>query len=88
LLDIDTYRYKGHSMTDPGKYRTKEEIEQFQQQDPVIGLKTQMIERNIINETDYNIIDEELKRISAESVEFAENSEEPPVENIYEDLFA
>lgn len=88
LLDIDTYRYKGHSMTDPGKYRTKEEIEQFQQQDPVIGLKTQMIECNIINETDYNIIDEELKRISAESVEFAENSEEPPVENIYEDLFA
>ncbi|TVQ23632.1 MAG: pyruvate dehydrogenase (acetyl-transferring) E1 component subunit alpha [Spirochaetaceae bacterium] len=88
LIDIKTYRYKGHSMSDPAKYRTREQLEQFQQQDPILVLKAMMIDAKMINDDEYKKIDDDVKKVVNESIEFAENSDEPPVDTMYEDIYA
>ncbi len=88
LLDIKTYRYKGHSMSDPGKYRTKEELEAYKKQDPILQLKSRMIDAGFIDDKAYASIDEKAKKRVNESVEFAESSEEPALHTMYEDILA
>ena len=88
LLDIKTYRYKGHSMSDPGKYRTKQELEEYKQQDPIVMMKIDMQEANMLTDEEYSRLDAQVKQIVQESVEFAEASPEPGLETIYEDIFA
>jgi len=88
LLDVKTYRYRGHSMSDPAKYRTKEEVEQFKQMDPILQLKDEMIEAKLLTEEAYNEIDERLKKQVAEAVDFAEESPEPALHTMYEDIYA
>ncbi|MCB1195255.1 pyruvate dehydrogenase (acetyl-transferring) E1 component subunit alpha [bacterium] len=88
LLEIKTYRYKGHSMSDPAKYRTSEEVSEYKKQDPILILKDTLIEKGIITEHDYQSLDEECKQIALESADFAEESDEPPLETIYEDVLA
>lgn len=88
LLDIKTYRYKGHSMSDPAKYRTKDELESYKQQDPIVQLKDQMIEAKMITEAEYKKIDTAAKELVQAAVEFAENSEEPALHTMYEDILA
>lgn len=88
FLEIKTYRYRGHSMSDPAKYRTREELEEYRQQDPILLLKNAMVEKNIITEEEYKKIDDECKVIANQAVEFAEKSEEPPLESLYEDILA
>jgi pyruvate dehydrogenase E1 component alpha subunit len=86
FFEIKTYRYKGHSMSDPAKYRTKEEMEKFQKQDPIQSLKDRMIEAKMITEEDYKDMDKRLKGIVMESVKFAEESPEPPLSAMYDDI--
>lgn len=88
LLDIKTYRYKGHSMSDPAKYRTKDELESYKQQDPIVQLKEQMIEAKLLTEAEYKKLDTAAKERVQASVEFAENSEEPALHTMYEDILA
>jgi len=88
LLDIKTYRYKGHSMSDPAKYRTKEELEQYKQQDPILILKSRMLDAGMLKDEEFQALDEEAKKIAQESVDFAEDSAEPPISSIYEDVLA
>ena len=88
LLDIKTYRYKGHSMSDPAKYRTKDELESYKQQDPIVQLKEQMIEAKMLTEAEYKKLDTAAKELVQASVEFAENSEEPALHTMYEDILA
>jgi pyruvate dehydrogenase E1 component alpha subunit len=88
LVDMKTYRYKGHSISDPAKYRTKDELEQYKQQDPIIQLKSQMIEAKMISEDDFKKLDDELKKIAQDAVDFAEKSEEPALHTMYEDILA
>ena len=88
FLEIKTYRYKGHSMSDPGKYRTREELDEYRQQDPILILKDAMIENGLLTEAEYEEIDAKYKRISDESAEFAENSPAPAPEELYEDILA
>lgn len=88
FLEIKTYRYRGHSMSDPAKYRTREELNEYRQQDPIILLKEAMIEKDLLTEEEYKRIDDEAKEISNKSVDFAENSEEPGLETLYEDILA
>jgi pyruvate dehydrogenase E1 component alpha subunit len=87
LLDIKTYRYKGHSMSDPAKYRTRDELEAYQQQDPILLLRVQMAENGMIDDKAFEKIDEEVKAKVQESVEFAEESDEPAIETMYEDVY-
>jgi pyruvate dehydrogenase E1 component alpha subunit len=86
FFEIKTYRYKGHSMSDPAKYRTKEEMEKFQKQDPIQSLKDRMIEAKMLTDEDYKAMDKRLKGIVMEAVKFAEESPEPPLSAMYDDI--
>jgi pyruvate dehydrogenase E1 component alpha subunit len=88
LVDVKTYRYKGHSMSDPAKYRTKDELESFKNQDPIISLKDEMIEAKMISEEEYKAMDDEVKAEVNEAIDFAEKSPEPPMHTMYEDIYA
>ncbi|MFP4329571.1 MAG: pyruvate dehydrogenase (acetyl-transferring) E1 component subunit alpha [Alkalispirochaetaceae bacterium] len=88
LIDVKTYRYKGHSMSDPAKYRTKDELETYKQQDPIVQLRLKMREAGVIDEDTFNKLDREVKAQVEEAVEFAEKSEEPAVHTMYEDILA
>ncbi|MBD3344614.1 MAG: pyruvate dehydrogenase (acetyl-transferring) E1 component subunit alpha [Chitinivibrionales bacterium] len=88
FLEIKTYRYKGHSMSDPATYRTKEEVAAYKEQDPILLLKVQMIKNREITEEKYKKLDNEIKEICRNAVSFAEGSEEPLVESLYKDIIA
>ncbi|MGI6142153.1 MAG: pyruvate dehydrogenase (acetyl-transferring) E1 component subunit alpha [Caldicoprobacterales bacterium] len=88
LLEIQTYRYRGHSMSDPARYRTKEELEEYRSQDPIAILQSKMLEEGALTLEEYKELDNKCKEIINESVRFAEESEEPPLEAMYEDIYA
>ena len=88
LLELKTYRYKGHSMSDPAKYRTKEELDAYRQQDPVLLLKARMVRDEQMSEEEFLEMDKGVKGECEEAVQFAESSDEPPIESIYEDILA
>jgi pyruvate dehydrogenase E1 component alpha subunit len=88
LLDVKTYRYRGHSMSDPQKYRTKEEIECYKEQDPIIQLKDELIAAKVLTEADYTALDDQIKARVQAATDFAEDSPEPALSAIYEDIFA
>ncbi len=86
FLEIKTYRYRGHSMSDPAKYRTKEELKEQKERDPILMLKTTMKEARLLTDDEYQAIDQVCKDLSDASVRFAEESEEPALETLYEDV--
>ena len=88
LLEIRTYRYRGHSMSDPQKYRTKEEMDQKKSEDPIIQLKSYLIEHGIIDNDGLDEIDSKVKEDVMASVEFADNSPAPDASDIYKDVYA
>ena len=88
FLEIRTYRYKGHSMSDPARYRTREELNAYREQDPLLLLKTRMINNNQITEEQFEAIDHRLKKLCDDAVKFADKSEEPALKSLYEDVYA
>jgi pyruvate dehydrogenase E1 component alpha subunit len=88
LMEIRTYRYFGHSMSDPGHYRTKEEIQERRQNDPIELYKGRLIEQKIATEESLNAIDEEVSAQAQAAYDFAEQSAEPGIETIFEDIFS
>lgn len=88
FYEIQTYRYKGHSMSDPAKYRTKEELKSFQDQDPIIILQKLLVEESLTDEETLKAMDKRIKQRCQEAVDFAEKSEEPPMEALYHDVLA
>ena len=87
LLDIKTYRYRGHSMSDPGKYRSKEDVEKYKKQDPIVSLKSDMQEANMLTDEQFKKIDDAAKELAKESIRFAEESAEPSLESLYKDVY-
>ena len=87
MMEIRTYRYRGHSMSDPQKYRTKEELESKKNEDPIIRLKAYLLERKITTEETLDSIDDDVKNEVLASVEFAENSPAPDLDDIYNDVY-
>lgn len=87
LLDIRTYRYKGHSMSDPQKYRTKEEVAEWMEQDPIEHCKKVILQNKWLSEKGIDEIDEWIKNEVKESVEFAENSPYPEAKELYNDIY-
>jgi len=87
LVEIRTYRYRGHSMSDPGKYRTKDELEQKKNEDPILRLKSYILENNLITVEALDVLDVEVKAEVSASVTFADESPMPPPEAIYEDVY-
>lgn len=88
LVEYRTYRYRGHSMSDPGNYRSKEEIEEYKKEDPIEVFKNKLIAEKAIDEKDYQEIDDEIKARCQEAVDFAESADEPAVHEIYDDIFS
>ncbi len=88
LVEVRTYRYRGHSMSDPGKYRTKEELERKKNDDPILRLKGYLLERKLSDNESLDKIDDEVKQEVNEAVDFAEKSPYPPLESIYEDVYS
>jgi pyruvate dehydrogenase E1 component alpha subunit len=88
LLDIQTYRYKGHSMSDPQKYRTKEEVAEYQEKDPLEYVARVILENKWMSQADLDQVEEEIKAVVEESVKFAEESPLPNGEEIYDDVYS
>ncbi len=88
LLEIRTYRFRGHSMSDPGKYRTQEEIEQYQQRDPIMLFAASLLEEKIVEQQVLDKIDAEVREIVEDSIRFAEESPLPAAEELYTDVYA
>lgn len=88
LIESITYRWLGHSSSDPGRYRTKEEVEAWKQKDPIEKLRKYMLENNIASEEELASIQAEVKAAVEEAVVFAENSPLPPLESAFEDIYA
>jgi pyruvate dehydrogenase E1 component alpha subunit len=89
ILSMNTYRYRGHSMSDPAKYRSKDELTEMREKhDPIENFGKKLIERGLMNEQDLKQVDAEVKRVVVEAAEFATESPEPGVEELYTDVYA
>src|SRR5687767_12572734 len=88
LLEVRTYRFMGHSMSDAvsGTYRSKDELDEYLKRDPIALLRAHMQERDEISEEEIAQLDEELKAIVQDSWDFADQSPEPPPEHLYTDV--
>lgn len=87
FVEIRTYRYRGHSMSDPGKYRTKEELEEYHKIDPIERMKTYLMDEKIIKEDKINEIQDKVEKEVMDAIDFAEESDFPEPEALYEDMF-
>ena len=87
LLEAETYRYRGHSMSDPGKYRTKEEVEEMMKSDPILLWGKRLMEQERFAQADLDAVDKEVLARMEETVAFVEASPDPPVESMYEDVY-
>ena len=87
LLEFKTHLYSGHSMSDPAKYRTKEELEDYRHRDAIESVRHTILTNNMATEADLEVIDERIKAQVAESVEFAETSPYPTPDELYKDVY-
>jgi pyruvate dehydrogenase E1 component alpha subunit len=87
LLEMKTYRYKGHSMSDAQTYRTKEEVKEYQQQDPIEKVLDALKKNNWIDDAGVEAIEAKVKAMVDESVKFAEESPFPDPEELYNDVY-
>jgi pyruvate dehydrogenase E1 component alpha subunit len=88
FVEARTYRYRGHSMSDPASYRTKEQLEKYRLDDPITRLRAQLTREGKLTNEKFDELDKEAKRIALESVKFAEQSDEPPLEKLYNYTYA
>jgi pyruvate dehydrogenase E1 component alpha subunit len=87
LLEMKTYRYKGHSMSDPQKYRSKDEVEEYKDKDPIEHCKKKLLEEFELAEQDIEVINDRIKSIVDESVRFAEESPWPNDDELLKDVY-
>jgi pyruvate dehydrogenase E1 component alpha subunit len=89
ILEIKTYRYRGHSMSDPAKYRTREEVQKMRdERDPIEQVREILLTGKHATEEDLKTIDKEIKAVVNESAEFAKTSPEPALEELWTDIYA
>lgn len=87
LLEMKTYRYRGHSMSDPAKYRSKEEVSKMRAEfDPIDQIKNRLLDAKIMSEDGLKKIDKDIKAVVSEAAEFAQNSAEPDPSELYTDI--
>jgi len=87
FLEIRTYRYKGHSMSDPAKYRTKEELEEYKGRDPLLACKHAIVENNYADDAWFAEVEADVKKVVDEAVKFAEESPYPNADELYDDIY-
>ena len=87
LMEAKTYRYRGHSMSDPAKYRTKEELQKMREQhDPIEQLRAVLLGMKVIDDEDFKALDKKIKEIVMESADFAQASPEPDPSELWTDI--
>jgi pyruvate dehydrogenase E1 component alpha subunit len=87
VLEMETYRYRGHSMSDPAKYRTKEEVEEWRSKhDPIETLRELMTKEKLLGEDGFKVIEREVKDIVTEAAEFSQSSPEPDPSELWTDI--
>lgn len=87
FLEMRTYRYRGHSMSDPAKYRTKEELEDYKSKDPIEIIKEAILKEKYADENWVSEIEEKVKAIVDEAVKFAEESPWPEASELFKDVY-
>ncbi|MCS7284824.1 MAG: thiamine pyrophosphate-dependent enzyme, partial [Hydrogenobacter thermophilus] len=87
FIEAITYRYEGHSMADKGDYRSPREIETFRKKDPIENLKNKAMQMGWLTPEQIRMMDEKIAQIIEEAVEFALNSPEPDLEELYKDIY-
>ncbi len=86
LMELKTYRYRGHSMSDPAKYRSREEVQDVREKsDPIERLKAMLLKQGV-KEEDLKAIDKDVRKVVMESADFAETSPEPELSELYTDV--
>jgi pyruvate dehydrogenase E1 component alpha subunit len=89
ILEMMTYRYRGHSMSDPAKYRTREEVEKMKaEKDAIEHVRDLLLGAGLANEDELKAIDKQIKDVVNASAEFAKESPEPSVSELYTDIYA
>lgn len=88
LVESVTYRWFGHSTSDPGKYRTKEEVDSWKKKDPILKFRSYLVDNNLATEQELDELDVLSKTAVEDAVKFALNSPEPSYESAFEDIFA
>lgn len=87
FVEVITYRYRGHSMSDPAKYRSKAEVEKWQEKDPIARLGVFLLEQKFANPKDLEATDQDVMLEVDDCIKFAEESPWPPAEYMYEDIY-
>ena len=89
ILEMKTYRYRGHSMSDPAKYRTREEVSKMREEhDPIDGLRKLIVDAGLADEDQFKAIDKDVKAVVNESATFAQESPEPAEAELWTDIYA
>ncbi|MCC5974706.1 MAG: pyruvate dehydrogenase (acetyl-transferring) E1 component subunit alpha [Rubellimicrobium sp.] len=89
ILEVKTYRYRGHSMSDPAKYRTREEVQKMRdERDPIEQVRQMLLTGSHATEDDLKAIDREIKEIVNEAAEFSKESPEPSLDELWTDIYA
>ena len=87
ILEMNTYRYRGHSMSDPAKYRTKEEVDKMKSQhDPIDHLRATLVDGGMATEDDLAKLDTDIRQRVVEAAEFAQKSPEPDIAELWTDI--
>ena len=87
ILEMQTYRYRGHSMSDPAKYRSKEEVQKMRSEnDPIEQVRVRLLDNGWASEDELKAIDKDVRDVVADSAEFAQNDPEPDVSELYTDI--
>jgi pyruvate dehydrogenase E1 component alpha subunit len=87
LMEVKTYRYRGHSMSDPAKYRTREEVQKMRdQQDPIEQVRTRLIKEHGLTEEDLKGVDAKIRAIVSEAADFAQSDPEPDPSELWTDI--
>ncbi|MBB4954684.1 pyruvate dehydrogenase E1 component alpha subunit [Agrobacterium vitis] len=87
ILEMETYRYRGHSMSDPAKYRSKDEVQKMRSEhDPIEQVKARLLEQGWATEDDLKLIDKDVRDIVADSADFAQADPEPDASELYTDI--
>jgi len=88
ILEVKTYRYRGHSMSDPAKYRTREEVQKMRdERDPIEQVRDALLKAKFASEDDLKAIDKDIKGIVNEPAEFSKESPEPALEELWTDIY-
>ena len=86
ILELLTYRYRGHSMSDPAKYRTREEVQDYREHRDPIDHAAKALEKLGVKEEELKAIDKEIKEIVVEAAKFSEDAPEPAASELYTDV--